>query len=114
VDEHPSEVVRVLLDSIVEVLDVFPVEESKYAFLELSASFARNDLNEPNLFLDSFVDNASKSTIDIPASIVNLVQVQLELHDIRFTPPGTARPSVIQEGNSQYWNSHIIGRMYFT
>jgi hypothetical protein len=45
VDEHPAEIMRVLLDSVIEGLNVLLVEESQYALLELAASLAGDDLH---------------------------------------------------------------------
>jgi hypothetical protein len=93
VDEHPSKIVRVLLDSVIERLNLLLVEKSQYALLELAASLARDDLHQPNSLLDRFFDDASKGTIDIVAPVVDLVQVQLELHDI---PVYTGRSPTLQ------------------
>jgi hypothetical protein len=81
VHEDPSEIVRVLLDPVIEHSNLLLVEETQYALLELTASLAGDDLHEPYLLLDRFIDDPSKSTVDIVASVIDLMEIQLQLHD---------------------------------
>jgi hypothetical protein len=46
VDEHPSEVVGVLLDAVVERLDFLLIEKPQNSLLELTASLPRDDLDQ--------------------------------------------------------------------
>ena len=80
-DEDPAEVVGVLLDAVIERLDLFLVEEAQDALLQLTASLAGDDLDEPHSLRNRLVDDGSKGTVDIVASVVDLVQIELEPHD---------------------------------
>jgi hypothetical protein len=60
-DEDATEVVRVLLDSVVQRLDLLPVEESKHALLQLSRSLTGSDLDKRNLLGDCLLDYRMKS-----------------------------------------------------
>jgi hypothetical protein len=86
VDEDTPEIVRVLLNPVVERPDVLLVEETQHPLLELTTSLAGDDLYEPNSLLNGFVDDVSKGTVDIVASVVDLVEIQLEFQDLRSTP----------------------------
>lgn len=75
-DEHSTEVVRVLLHTVVECLDLLLVKEAQDAFLQLSASLAGNDLNEANSFLYGLIDNSAQRAIDVSATVVDVVKIQ--------------------------------------
>src|ERR1019366_5407815 len=80
-DEHPSEVVGVLLDTVVEGLDLLLVEKALHALFQLAAPFPGNDLDESDLLLHRFVDDRPECPVDVATPIVNIVQVECELHD---------------------------------
>jgi hypothetical protein len=84
-DEDPTEIMRILLNPVIERPDVLAGEEAKHALFELTASLAGDDLNEPNFLLNGFLDDVSKGPIDIVASVVDLVEIQLEFQDLRST-----------------------------
>src|SRR6185312_7672623 len=81
-DEHPAEVVGVLLDPVVEGLDLLLVEEAQHPFFQLTASLSWNDLDEPNLLLHRFVDDGAQGTIDVAAAVVDVMEIQLEFHEV--------------------------------
>jgi hypothetical protein len=78
---------RVLLHSIVESLDILLVEESQDMLLKLTAALAGDDLYQSNLFVDCFLNDGSERSVNIPAPVVDLVQVELEFHNRGSTPP---------------------------
>jgi len=79
-NEYPSKIVGVLLHSVVESLDLFLIEKAEHPFLQLTAAFARDDLNQTSLLLDGLVDDGSKGAIDVFTTIVDIVQIQFYLH----------------------------------
>jgi hypothetical protein len=80
VDEYPTEVVRVLFDPVVELLDLLLIEKTQYSLLQLSTAPTGNDLNQTDFLLDGFVDDGSQRAIDVAASVVDIVQIELQLH----------------------------------
>ena len=80
VDEDPAEVVGVLVNAVVERLDLALVEKPKDALLQLTRSFARNDLDDLRLLGDRFIDDPSQGAVDLVALVVDLMEVKLELH----------------------------------
>src|ERR1035438_2677602 len=89
--EYPPEVVGVLLDTVVECLDLLLVEESQHTLLELAAPLAGDDLHQSDLLLHRLVDGGSQGTINVVAPVVDLVQIELELHGRRSTPADRQR-----------------------
>jgi len=69
VDEHATEVIRVFLDTVVERLDVFAVQETQHALLQLSRALPGNDLHEPSLISDRFVDDRAKRGLDLITTV---------------------------------------------
>ena len=72
-DKHSPEVVGILLHTVVQCLDLLLVEEAQHALFQLAAPFPGDDLDCPDLLLYRFVDDGSKCTIDVFASIVDLM-----------------------------------------
>lgn len=81
-DEDPAEVVRVLFDAVVEDLDLLLVEKTQYVLLELTTPLTRNNLNEPNSLVDRLVNDLSKGAVDIVPAVVDLVQIEFQLHNV--------------------------------
>ena len=79
-DEDTAEVVRVLLDPVVEALDLLLLEEPQHPLLQLAAPLAGDDLHGGRLLGDGLVDHGPQGGVDLIASVVYLVQVELELH----------------------------------
>src|SRR5215469_6541559 len=80
-DENPAEVLGVLLDPVVERLDFFLLEEPEHVLLERARAFPRDDLDEWRLGAHCLVDDAAQGTVDVLATVVDVVQVELELHE---------------------------------
>src|SRR5436305_12865391 len=80
VDEQAAPVLRVLLDPVVQRLDLLLVQEAQHPFLERARTLARNDLHQRHLLGDRLVDDAAQRPVDVVSTIVDVVQVELELH----------------------------------
>ena len=76
-DEHSSEVVRVLLDSIVKRFDLFLIKKAQHTFFQLATSLARDDLNQFDFLFDRLINDVPKRAIDVIPSVVDLVQIEL-------------------------------------
>src|SRR5712691_1765299 len=59
--------------------------------LELARALARDDLDHRRLDPDRLVEDVLQRLVDVPAPVVNVVQVELELHR---PPLGTRGPNV--------------------
>src|ERR1035441_5210990 len=92
-DEHSSEVVRVLLHPVIQRLDLFLIEEPQHPLLQLTASLAWDDLDQRRLLLHCLVDDGSEGPVDIFTSVVDVVEVQLQFHPTRSTRPRAYRGS---------------------
>src|SRR6266566_4411728 len=90
VDEQPTEVLRVLLHPVVEGLDVLAVEIAQYVLLELSGPLAGDDLDEGGLLGHRLVDDLPQGPVDVRAAVVDVVQVELQLHAPRPRCPALA------------------------
>ena len=64
VDEDASEVVRVLLDPVVQRLDLLLVEEAQHPLLQLATALSGDDLDQPDLLLHRFVDDGTQRAIE--------------------------------------------------
>src|SRR5450756_2099451 len=80
VDEDSTEVVGVLLHPVVERLDLLLVQEPQHVLLQCSRPLARDDLHQRSLRRDGFVDHGPEGAIDLLATVVDVMHVQLELH----------------------------------
>lgn len=78
--EQPPEVLRVLLDAVVERLDLLLLQEPDDLLLELAGALAGDDLHHRRLLRDRLVDYRSQGAVDVGAAVVDVVQVELELH----------------------------------
>src|ERR1700754_3385425 len=91
VHEHPPEVVLVLLHAVVERLDLLLLQKPQHALLELPGPLARDDLHERGLLRHGLVDHRSQRLVDLPAPVVDVVQVEFELHAVQ---PATRTPRI--------------------
>src|SRR5581483_3417909 len=87
VDEDPAVVVRVLLHPGIEGLDLLLVEESQDSLLELPAALARDYLDEGRLLGHRFLDDLLQGSVDLLAAVVDVVQIELELHRMAWRRP---------------------------
>jgi len=56
------------------------VEEPQHPLLQGSGPLAGDDLHQRSLLLHRFVDDVAESAVDVGAAVVDVVQVQGELH----------------------------------
>jgi acyl-CoA thioester hydrolase len=89
--EDPSKIVGVLLDAVVKRLDLLLVEEAEDMLLQLAAALAGDDLDEWCLLRYRLVDDRPQRTVDLAATVVDVVQVQLELHTLQSGTTGRLR-----------------------
>src|SRR5262249_38123493 len=85
-DEEPPEVPGVLLDAVVERLDLLLLQESEHPLLELPRALARDDLNERGLLRHGLVDDRLQGPVDVLPAVVDVVQVELQLHGAVSAP----------------------------
>src|SRR5579859_6025739 len=101
-DEDPAEVLGVLLHPVVQRLDLLLVEEAQHALLELAGALAGDDLDERRLLRHGLVDDRAQGAVDVPAAVVDVVQVELQLHVTHPPPRGRvvtkARPAAYGAG----------------
>src|SRR3984957_11502672 len=78
--EDATEVLRVLLDP--HVLSSWRVllEEAKHVLLELARPLARDDLDQRRLLRLGLVEDAVQRLLDLRAPVVDVVQVERQLH----------------------------------
>src|SRR2546429_925060 len=82
-NEKATEVLRILLDSVVFRFDLFLLKKPQHVLLELSGSLARDDLDQGRLPGFRLVDDGPQRPVDVLAPVVDVVQVKLELHGHR-------------------------------
>src|SRR5215468_6111493 len=86
VDEEPPEVLGVLLDAVVERPDLLLLQEPEHPLLELPRALARDDLNERRLLRHGLVDDRLQRPVDVLPAVVDVVQVELQLHGAVSAP----------------------------
>src|SRR5262244_465849 len=96
-DEEPPEVPGVLLDAVVERPDLLLLQEPEHPLLELPRALARDDLHQGGLLRHGLVDDRLQGPVDVLPAVVDVVQVELQLHGAvsapglppRYAGPGT-------------------------
>src|SRR5208282_1925531 len=86
VDEHAAEVLGVLLHPVIERLDLLLLEEPEHVLFKLARALAGNDLDERRLLPDRLVHDVAQRPVDVLAAVVDVVQVEFELHRVVSTP----------------------------
>src|SRR5204862_892335 len=85
-DEEPAEVLGVFFDAVIERLDFLLLQEPEDPLLELPRAFARDDLNDRRLLRHGLVDDRVQGSVDVLATVVDVVQVELQLHGLVSAP----------------------------
>src|SRR5664280_449893 len=80
--EDAAKVVGVLLHSVVQGLDLLLIQKAQNVLLEGTRALARNDLDQWCLLQDRLVDDGAQCTVDVSAVVVDVMQVELELHAV--------------------------------
>jgi hypothetical protein len=93
-NEDSTEVVRVLLHSVVKCLDLLLVEKAQDTLFQLTTAFAGDDLYEANPLFNGFIDDGTQCPLDIVAAVVDVVKVEFQLH-------GAPCESVISRATSE-------------
>src|SRR5215471_11297488 len=91
VHKQAAEVLGVLLHPVVQRLDVLALQEPQHVLLELARALAGDDLDYRRLLRDSLVEDPLQRPLDFRALIVDVVQVQLQLHAARLRRTHRAR-----------------------
>src|SRR3569833_881635 len=86
VHEHPAEVVLVLLDPVVERFDVLALEAPQDVLLQLACSLVGVVLVVWCLLRDGRGDDPRERPGDLPAAVVDVAEVQLQLHSACHQP----------------------------
>src|SRR3984957_11279482 len=89
--EDATEVLRVLLDP--HVLSSWRVllEEAKHVLLELARPLARDDLDQRRLLRLGLIEDAVQCLLDVRAPVVDVVQIERQLHLPRLCRTGQPR-----------------------
>ena len=80
VHEDATEVVRVLLYPVVEGLDLLLLKETQDVFLQGTRTLPGDDLHQGSLLGNGLVDDGAKCPVYLRALVVDVVQVEFELH----------------------------------
>src|SRR5215472_4004826 len=86
-DEEPAEVLGILLDPVIERLDVLLLQEPEYVLLELARPLARDNLDERRFLPHGLVHDVAERLVDVVSAVIDIVQVELELHLAVSRPP---------------------------
>src|ERR1700760_4619243 len=80
VDEQSAEVLGILFDPVILGLDFLLVQEAQHVLLQLTRTLAGNDLDQRGLLGFGLGDDVAQRPVDIGTPVVDVVQVQLQLH----------------------------------
>lgn len=75
VDEDTTKITIIFFDAVVEWPNMRLIQKAQHMFLELTAAFARDNLNQGNALINSFLNDTIELRLDLVAFIVNSVQV---------------------------------------
>ena len=78
VDPEAAEIFGVFFEAVVLRLDVFLLEEFEDTFLENAGTFAGDDLDEGDFFVDGFADDVVEGGFDLAALVEDVVEVEGE------------------------------------
>ena len=78
VNKNPAEIFIILLDAMIKFFDMSLIQKPQNFFLELSAAFAGNDLNELDPFFNGFVHDPVQFDHDSVAIGEDAVEVEFE------------------------------------
>src|SRR6516162_6279845 len=78
--EQPAVVLGVLLDPVVQGLDLFLIEKPEHPLFQLARALARDDFDHRRLLRHRLVNDGVQRPVNVIAPVVDVVQVQLELH----------------------------------
>ena len=85
-DEDPPVVPRILLDAVVENLDLLLIQKPEDSLLQRTTPLSGDDLDQPNLLVDGFVDDCAQGSVDVITSVVDIVQIKFELDGVGLHP----------------------------
>src|SRR6516164_1390136 len=91
--EKPTVILGVFLDPVIQSLNLFLIEEPENPLLELARPLTGNDLDHRRLLRHRLVDDGTQRPVDVLAPIIDIVQVQLELHRAVFPTVGWTQRS---------------------
>src|SRR5205085_3333894 len=89
VHEDPAEVVRVLLHPVVERFNFLLVQEPQHSLLQCPRALARDDFDSSGLRPDRLVDDLPQRPVDLATSVVDVVQIELQLHGTDYRTNAT-------------------------
>ncbi|MGB7873342.1 MAG: hypothetical protein WBL25_03085, partial [Anaerolineales bacterium] len=72
-NKNAAEVFVVFFHPVIESFDMFLIKKTQNLFLQLPAAFAGDDLNQLDVLVDSFLNDAVQFRFDLIAPIVNFV-----------------------------------------
>src|ERR1017187_7296346 len=87
--EKPPEVFRIFLYPMIKSFDFLLLQESEHMFLQLPGALAGDNLDQWRLFPHSLVDDVLQGAVDVLAPVVDVMQVEFQLH---LALPGPALP----------------------
>src|SRR5215472_11284667 len=90
-DEQSAEVLGILLDPVIERLDLLLLQEPEHVLLELARPLARDNLDERRFLPHGLVHDVAERLVDVVPAVIDIVQVELELHLAISDPPLPSR-----------------------
>jgi hypothetical protein len=76
-NKNAPEILVVFFDAMVELANVRLIQKAQHLFLELPATLARNNFDEIDFLVDSFLYDSIQFRVDLTTAIVNIVQIKL-------------------------------------
>lgn len=75
--EYSTEVLVIFFNTMIQSADMLLVEKAQNFLLQSAATFAGDDLNERNLLVNCFLNDAVEFSINKMPLVVYVVQIQL-------------------------------------
>lgn len=86
VNKQPPEVLAILINPVVFGFDVLLLQEPDDLLFELPRPFAGNDLYRVDLSLNGLIDDIAQGSVNLVASVVNVMKVKYQLRHIPIVP----------------------------
>src|SRR5262245_22012401 len=100
VNEQAAEVLRVLLHPVVQRSDVLALEEAKHALFQLTGTLAGDDLDQRRLLRLGLIEDPLEGPLDLGALVVDVMQVQRQLHVPRLRLTCATISSTMRAGST--------------
>ena len=75
-DEDAAMIFIIFFNPMIQLFDLWLIEKTEHFFLQLTAAFSWDDLNQTDPFFDGFLDDAIKFSINFVSPVINFMQVK--------------------------------------